>query len=123
MLTLLGLSLAGCETLSSITPWSGSTAELRRKEDPATVPVEELYNRGVDAMAAKRYTVASQQFDLVEQNFPYSSWAVNAQLMQGYSEYLQNQHAGDRHAGPLHPVAPGASRHRLCLLPARVVLL
>jgi outer membrane protein assembly factor BamD len=92
MLTLLGLSLAGCETLNSITPWSGSTAELRRKEDPATVPVEELYNRGVDAMAAKRYTVASQQFDLVEQNFPYSSWAVNAQLMQGYSEYLQNHY-------------------------------
>ena len=89
---LLALSLGGCETLNSISPWSGSSSELRTKEDPATVSVEELYNRGVDAMAAKRYSVASNQFDLVEQTYPYSSWAVNAQLMQGYSEYLQSRY-------------------------------
>jgi outer membrane protein assembly factor BamD len=92
LLALVGLSLAGCETLSSISPWSGTGDELKQKDDPATVPVEELYNRGVDAMTAKRYTVASSQFDLVEQTYPYSSWAVNAQLMQGYSEYLQNHY-------------------------------
>ena len=28
----------------------------------------------------------------MEQNYPYSSWAVNAQLMQGYSQYLQNHY-------------------------------
>jgi len=28
----------------------------------------------------------------VQQNYPYSNWAVNAQLMQAYSQYLQNKY-------------------------------
>jgi outer membrane protein assembly factor BamD len=62
------------------------------KEDPSTVPVEETYNRGVDALTAKRYPVAVRQFDNVEQYYPYSTWAVNAQLMEGYGQYLQNKY-------------------------------
>jgi outer membrane protein assembly factor BamD len=60
--------------------------------DPSTVPVETMYNNGVDAMTGKRYAVAATQFDLVQQVYPYSSWATNALLMQGYSEYLQNKY-------------------------------
>jgi outer membrane protein assembly factor BamD len=90
LLVLLG----GCSTLDSINPWNGKSADLTPKEDPSTVPVEELYNRGVDALGAQRYRVAATQFDAVEQNYPYSSWAVNAQLMQGYADYLQ-QHYTD----------------------------
>ena len=56
-------------------------------------PVEQLYNNGVDALNAKRYTTASEQFAAVEQNYPYSSWAVNAQLMQGYTQYLRNHYS------------------------------
>ena len=55
-------------------------------------PVEDLYNNGVDALNAKRYDSATDQFNLVEQNYPYSSWAVNAQLMQGYTQYLRNHY-------------------------------
>ena len=88
--------LGGCETLKSITPWNGSSdtldAATKAKEDPANTPVEQLYNNGVDALNARRYSVASTQFDNVEQYYPYSSWAVNAQLMHGYSEYLQNHY-------------------------------
>jgi outer membrane protein assembly factor BamD len=59
----------------------------------ATVPpVEDLYNNGVDALNAGRYESATDQFNLVEQNYPYSSWAVNAQLMQGYTQYLRNSY-------------------------------
>ena len=58
----------------------------------AAIPVEQLYNNGVDALNAKHYATAAQQFDLVETTYPYSSWAVNAQLMEGYSEYLQNKY-------------------------------
>ena len=54
-------------------------------------PVEDLYNNGVDALNAKRYVTAGDQFSKLEQNYPYSSWAVAAQLMQGYSQYLQNK--------------------------------
>ena len=89
MLTLL---LCGCETLSSITPWSGKSEEISQKEDPTTVPVEQLYNNGIDALNQKRYKTAVGQFDAIEQNYPYSSWAVNAQLMHGYAEYLQNNY-------------------------------
>jgi len=55
-------------------------------------PVEQLYNNGVDALNARRYSTASEQFAAVEQNYPYSSWAVNAQLMSGYTSYLQNKY-------------------------------
>ncbi len=60
--------------------------------DASTIPVEQLYSRGVDALNAKRYDTAVKQFDLLEQTYPYSAFAVNAQLMQGYAEYLRNHY-------------------------------
>ncbi len=56
------------------------------------VPVQTLYNHGVDALQAKDYKTALEQFDQVEQNYPYSTWAVQAQLMQGYTQYLQQDY-------------------------------
>jgi len=82
------LVLGGCSTIGS---WFGGD-DADTKEDPANVPVETLYNRGVDALTARRYAVAVKQFDSVEQYYPYSSWATNAELMQGYSQYLQNKY-------------------------------
>jgi len=107
------LLLQGCETLNSIAPWTGKSDDLRAKVDPGTRTVEELYNNGVDALNQKRYATAVSQFDAVEQNYPYSSWAVNAQLMHGYAEYLQNHYteaigALDRFI-QLHPTSPNAS--------------
>ncbi|MGE0223967.1 MAG: outer membrane protein assembly factor BamD [Acetobacteraceae bacterium] len=55
-------------------------------------PVEVLYNNGVDALSQQRFATAGDQFKAVEQNYPYSSWAVNAQLMQAYALYLQNKY-------------------------------
>ena len=90
---VLALPLGACATLDSLNPWSDSTPDVvETKEDAAALPVEELYNRGVDALNRQNYAVAVTQFDLVEQNHPYSSWAVNAQLMQGYAEYLRNHY-------------------------------
>ncbi len=101
------LGLGACSTLDSLNPFSSSDAGAKPpadtnatgavpaatgKEDPSTVPVEETYNRGVDALNAQRYATASTQFDQVEQYYPYSSWAVNSQMMQGYAEYLQNHY-------------------------------
>lgn len=105
--------LQGCGTLSSIAPWTGKSEDLKVKADPATKTVEELYNNGVDALNQKRYATAVTQFDAVEQNYPYSSWAVNAQLMHGYAEYLQNHYteaigALDRYI-QLHPTSANAS--------------
>jgi outer membrane protein assembly factor BamD len=83
--------LGACSTLSSLNPWSGDTATLKPKETtPQTAEV--MYNNGVDALNGERYRAANIQFNNVEQNYPYSSWAVNAQLMQGYTQYLQNDY-------------------------------
>jgi len=58
----------------------------------ANAPVEQLYNNGLDALHDRRFSTADTQFELVQQNYPYSSWAVNAQLMEAYSLYLQNKY-------------------------------
>lgn len=81
-------ALGACSTIDSVFG-SGDPTDT---EDPAKIPVETLYNRGVDALAAKRYPVAVKQFDNVEQYYPYASWAVNAQLLQGYTQYLQEKY-------------------------------
>jgi outer membrane protein assembly factor BamD len=56
-------------------------------------PVEVLYNNGLDALNTRRYSEANDQFNSLEQNYPFSSWAVNSQVMQAYSEYLQNKYS------------------------------
>src|SRR5262249_7280280 len=86
---VLAFGVAGT---SGCSPWNGDPEALKEKTDPMAVPVEELYNNGVDALNQKRYDTAIKQFDLVEQTYPYSSWAVNAQLMRGYAEYLENRY-------------------------------
>jgi outer membrane protein assembly factor BamD len=80
MAALLPL-LSGCGSSSDT-----STAAV------ATGPVDQIYNNGVDALNARRFSTADDQFNAVEQNYPYSPWAVNAQLMSGYSAYLQNKY-------------------------------
>lgn len=80
---LLPLLVGGCSLFSSSPP----------AENPATLPVSVLYNRGADALNARNYDVAIKQFDYVEQYYPYSPWAANAQIMQGYAQYLRQKYA------------------------------
>lgn len=77
--------LSGCGS-------SSSSNEDEAKQAGLTGPVEALYNNGVDALNARRFDTAADQFNAVEQNYPYSTWAVNAQLMSGYSLYVQNKY-------------------------------
>ncbi len=107
LLLAAALLLGGCATLNSINPWSGRTEDLQEKLDYSKIPPEQIYNNGIDALGAQRYVAANTQFDAVEQYYPYSSWAVNAQLMQGYTQYQQNHYTEaigtlDRFA-QLHP--------------------
>ncbi len=87
----LRVLLLGAVALSSLVSGCGSSSDESYKQ-VKTGPVEELYNNGVDALNARRFTTAADQFNAVEQNYPYSTWAVNAQLMSGYSLYLQNKY-------------------------------
>jgi outer membrane protein assembly factor BamD len=99
-LTIAAL-LGGCQTLDSLNPFSSSSTpttttassgDPAKTVDPSTVPVETYYNNGVDALNSKKYKLAGAQFDNVEQYYPYSSWSVNAQLMHGYVDYLQDNY-------------------------------
>lgn len=95
------LMLAGCG--GSDTPKPGAP--------PAPVaPVDVLYNHGIDALNAQRYQTAADQFTSVEENYPYSTWATKAQLMQGYTQYLREDYTAalatiDRYI-QLHPASP-----------------
>jgi outer membrane protein assembly factor BamD len=71
---------------------SGCGSKNETAKEAPVGPVEGIYNNGVDALNARRFSSADDQFAAVEQNYPYSSWAVNAQLMAGYSQYLQNKY-------------------------------
>jgi outer membrane protein assembly factor BamD len=84
--------LGGCSTLNSLNPWNGDPDSVGDKIDLSQIPPDQLYSQGVDALNTKRYAAAVRQFDAVEQNYPYSSWATSAQLMHGYAEYLQNNY-------------------------------
>ena len=85
------LLLPGCAALNAVNPFSGGSSEPVRPIT-ANVTPETLYNNGVDALHDGRYKLASSEFDAIQQNYPYSPWVSNAQLMEGYAEYLQNNY-------------------------------
>ena len=95
---LLLLALAGC------------ASHKKPVAAAAPLPVDELYNHGVEALNAERYQTAADQFTSVQQNYPYSAWATKAQLMQGYTQYRQLDYTGAldtlNHYIQLHPAAP-----------------
>ncbi len=109
----LALMLSGCSTLSAINPFSSaSTTDEVKPIQPNETP-EALYNNGVDALHGGRYKLAAAQFDAIQQNYPYSAWTSNAQLMEGYALYLQNGYADaisqlDRFL-QLHPTSKDAA--------------
>jgi len=70
----------------------GSSDDDKADSGPV-LPVETYYNNGIDALNAKRYDSAISQFNKVEQNYPFSSWAPSAELMAAYGLYLQNHYA------------------------------
>jgi outer membrane protein assembly factor BamD len=99
------LSLFVCITVLLLGGCGGSDKD---KTSAPTPPVEVLYNNGLDALNSNRFSEANDEFNSLEQNYPFSSWAVNAQIMQAYSEYVQNKYTDaiatlDRFI-QLHPV-------------------
>ncbi|ACI52892.1 outer membrane assembly lipoprotein YfiO [Gluconacetobacter diazotrophicus PA1 5] len=76
-------------------------------------PVETLYNNGIDALRDQRYALAAAEFEVLQQNYPYSGYVANAQLMEGYANYLQDKYADavqqlDRFL-ELHPTSADAA--------------
>lgn len=87
----MSLAAAVLAALPLLSACSGGSKSSDTPSGP-TGTAEEMYNNGVDALNARRFSTADDQFNAVEANYPYSSWAVNAQLMYGYSLYQQNKY-------------------------------
>jgi outer membrane protein assembly factor BamD len=54
--------------------------------------VAALYNKGLDRLNSGEFKSAAKQFAEVERQFPYSSWATKAILMQSYAFYRRNEY-------------------------------
>ena len=85
----------------------GLGACATKKKEYVEQPVETLYNAAMDALLSRNYPLATEKFDEVERQHPYSQWATKAQLMSAYTYYLNNLY-GDAIAGlnrfiQLHP--------------------
>ncbi len=78
---LLVVGLAACG--------GGSDDALPYEERSA----EELYDAGLNSMQAGDYRLASQYFDEVERQHPYSAAAPKAQLLAAYAYYLDNAYS------------------------------
>ncbi len=89
---LLAIALGGCSTINSILPWTKSADDDTPKVNLADEQPDLLYSNGVDALQRNNYSVAVKHFDAIQQNYPYSSWATNAQLMEGYTEYRRDSY-------------------------------
>ena len=50
-------------------------------------PVDDLYNKAMDDMAAQNYKDAATTFEDVESQHPYSVWATKSQIMAAYALY------------------------------------
>lgn len=85
---LLATSLAAC---------GGGHKDKRKLNDNSASSYQEntpeqLYNNGIDGIKIRKYKLATKQFELLQENFPYSGYTPNAQLMEGYAYYLQNKY-------------------------------
>ncbi len=63
-----------------------------KKKEYVERPVETLYNEAMDSLLSGDYGEATQKFDEVERQHPYSQWATKAQLMAAYGYYLANRY-------------------------------
>ncbi len=81
--TLLAAGLGACGTLGR------QQAERQQFVDE---PVAQIYNRGAANLDRRRWPQALRNFEEVERQHPYSSWARRAMLMEAYAHYQNNDY-------------------------------
>ncbi|MDJ1158603.1 outer membrane protein assembly factor BamD [Chelatococcus sp. SYSU_G07232] len=111
VLVAVGLSLAACDTLSSLNPFDKS--EKYKPEIVPEVPAEQTYNEGLSRLQDHNYTGAVKKFDDVEKQYPYSQWGKKALVMSAYANYeageYQDSITAARRYLNLHPSSPDAA--------------
>lgn len=95
------LVLSGCTTMTGL--WDETFGDPEKppgygEADPETLlpdgdePVAKLYNEGLDLLRAGKYQKAAKQFEEVERQHPYSTWARRSILMTAYAHYERSSY-------------------------------
>lgn len=79
-----GLLIASCSSTTEESEVLGESAP--------TKSVELLYNEAADALDAEEYRKATNLFEEVERQYPYSKWATKAQLMAAFAAYKSDSY-------------------------------
>lgn len=78
-------------SLSILVACSG-TDSAQKEEFEKEQSVDYLYNKAATAMDEERFAEATEYFEEVERQHPYSRWATQAQLMSAYASYLDGRY-------------------------------
>ena len=70
-----------------------SSCAATKEFDPETTPPETLYNHALDLLVKKReYSNSAKAFDEIDRYYPYSRWALRAQIMEAFAYYVRRDY-------------------------------
>jgi outer membrane protein assembly factor BamD len=106
-----GLTLAGCDTLSSLNPFD--TSGTYKPEIVPEEPADQLYNDGLARIQKSDYEGAAKKFGDLDKQHPYSEWSRKALIMTAYANYegglYEEAITASRRYLQLHPATPDAA--------------
>jgi outer membrane protein assembly factor BamD len=80
------LGLGACTTISDLNPFGPTAPEVKVGD----VSAEKLYARALATVNNGSSKEAATQFEEVERQYPYSTWARRSMLMSAYAHYERN---------------------------------
>jgi outer membrane protein assembly factor BamD len=89
VVAVLGLGLAGCDTVNSLV---GRSPDDAKEPEYIERPVDQIYSDAWKQIRNGNWVLAGKQFDEVERQHPYSIWARRAMLMSAYCYYHANHY-------------------------------
>ena len=70
-----------------------SSCAGNKEFDPETTSPETLYNHALDLLVKKReYGKSARAFDEIDRYYPYSRWALRAQIMEAFAYYVRRDY-------------------------------
>jgi outer membrane protein assembly factor BamD len=103
--------LAACDTISSMNPFDKN--ETYKPEIIPEVPAEQLYNEGLGYLAKNDYESAAKRFASLDRQYPFSSWAKKALILQTFANFSNRQYddaiANGKRFLALNPTSPDAA--------------
>jgi outer membrane protein assembly factor BamD len=84
---LLSVALAVAGSLGGCSALLNSATKEGDFPHGVVPPPDQAYAMGVTQMQKGDYQRAAKDFEAVEENYPYSTWATHAELLTGYAQY------------------------------------